>query len=78
MAERNVLFVSDKETFIIKSIIKKVEEQGHECIFSTLDISSLMKVKDKIGSLVYLYVDEKNNLDERGMNYLKDICTDNC
>ena len=77
MAEKTILFVSDKETFIIKSIIKKIEAQGLQCLFSTLDISSLMKVKDKIGSLVYLYIDEKNDLDERGINYLKDICTDN-
>ncbi len=77
MAEKTVLFVSDKETFIIKSIIKKIEAQGLQCLFSTLDISSLVKVKDKIGSLVYLYIDEKNDLDERGINYLKDICTDN-
>ena len=77
MAERTVLFVSDKETFIIKSIIKKIQERGLECIFSPLDIGRLMKVKDQISSLVYLYIDEKNDLDEKGLNYLRDICTDN-
>ena len=76
MLDKKVLFVSDKETFIIKSIMKKVEARGVECQFSILDINCLTKIKEKIGPLVYLYIDEKNDLNTNGINYLRDLCMD--
>ncbi len=73
----SLLFVSDRESFIIKSIMKNLESSGQDCVFSTLEIENLKKVKDKIGSIVYLYIDDKNDIDDTGATYLRDICLDN-
>ena len=74
MAENRVLFVSYRETFIVKSIMKKLEEKGVSCNFSLTDVSSLEAAKPKLGRLVYLYIGDKDDLDQQGMIYLKDLC----
>ncbi len=77
MAGNSLLFVSDRESFIIKSIIKNLEAHRQECLFCTLDIDKIMAIKDKIGSVVYLYIDDKNDIDPIACNYLRDLCVDN-
>ena len=77
MAGNSLLFVSDRESFIIKSIIKTLESHGQECLFSTLDMDKIMALKDRMGTVVYLYIDDKNDIDPVVCNYLRDLCLDN-
>ncbi len=77
MAGSGLLFVSDRESFIIKSIIKNLEGHGQECLFCTLDVNKIMALKEKMGTLVYLYIDDKNDIDPNACNYLRDLCVDN-
>ena len=76
MADNRVLFVSDRETFIVKSIIKKLESEKIVCDFATIDVKSLSKYKDNDYSLTYFYIDDKTDFNYEGMNYLRDLCTD--
>ena len=76
MAENKVLFVSDKETFIVQSIIKKLQAEGVDCIFSTADVDSLSAVRTQIGPLVYFYIGDKNDLNTEGLIFLRDMCMD--
>ena len=79
MIDTRVLFVSDRETFIVQSIIKKLEAEKVECTFSTLQVKNLSDVKSRIGTLVYLYIDDQNESDREGLTYLRDLCADkNC
>ena len=72
-----ILFISDRESFIIKSIMQKVEEEGGECMFSPLDNDELKKLEDRIGGLIYLYIDDIAKLDVDKLVFLRDFCTNN-
>ncbi|MCR4896228.1 MAG: response regulator [Lachnospiraceae bacterium] len=76
MSENQVLFLSFRETFIVKSIIKKLEEKGVSCAFSLTDLRSLEQAKDRLSPLVYLYIGDKDDLDPQGMVYLRDLITE--
>jgi len=73
---RRIVFVSDRESFIIKSILKNLKNEGIECIFSPLKVKNLEAVKDDIQGVVYLYIDELTSLDRMGCTYLRDLCMD--
>ena len=77
MAESKVLFVSDRETFIVQSIIKKLQVEGVESSFLTLDMNSLTKAKGNMASLVCFYIDDNSSYDPDVMVYFRDLCTDN-
>ena len=77
MAEERVMFFSDRETFIVQSIMKKVEAEGIECEFATVDMKSLSNIKERIGSLAYFYIGDKIDYGIEALTYLRDLCTDN-
>ena len=77
MENNSLLFVSDRESFIIKSIMKTLEAAGYRCEFSTLDIEKLKRLSGAEGTIVYLYIDDKNDIDDKGATYLRDMCIDN-
>ncbi len=76
-ASKRVVFVSDRESFIIKSILKNLKAAGVDCLFTTLSVGNLESVKDDIGGVIYLYIDELSALDKMGCTYLRDICMEN-
>ena len=71
MAESKVLFVSDRETFIVQSIIKKLQTEGVESSFLTLDMNSLTKAKGSLAPLVCFYIDDSSNYDPDVMVYFR-------
>ena len=75
-ASKNIVFVSDRGSFIIKSIMKNLESKGYKCIFTTLSVDNLTNIRSEIQGLVYLYIDELANLDRMGCTYLRDLCTE--
>ncbi|MBO4415166.1 MAG: response regulator [Lachnospiraceae bacterium] len=77
MNEKRVIIVSDSERFIVKSIIKKLEESGISSTFSTIDIKRLSSLRCEPGSLIYLYIDDNTDLNLEGLTYLRDMCWDN-
>lgn len=74
---RRIVFVSDRESFIIKSILKNLKNEGVDCIFSPLKVKDLEAIKDDIQGVVYLYIDDLSSLDRMGCTYLRDLCMDN-
>ncbi|MCR4617000.1 MAG: response regulator [Lachnospiraceae bacterium] len=76
MMEKTILFISDRESFIIKSIIKNIENAGVKCTFCQLKVNELMKYKEDINGDIYLYIDDKNDIDEMGSTYLRDMVKD--
>ncbi|MCR5116111.1 MAG: response regulator [Lachnospiraceae bacterium] len=76
MVENRVLFVSDRETFIVKSIIKKLESERVICDFATIDVKAISKYKDNDYALTYFYIDDKSDFNIEGMTYLRDLCID--
>lgn len=77
MSENKIIFVSDKETFIVQSIIKKLEGEGVRCSLLTLDMKSLAEIKDEMGALVCFYIGDNIDYDMEALVYFRDLCTDN-
>ena len=75
--EDKILFVSDHESFIIRSIMRTVGEEGGNCIFSLLNSESIRKVRHEIESTVYFYVDDMASIEEKELHFLNDFCTNN-
>ncbi len=64
----NILLVTDSKSFMISSLAKQLEEQGHKIIFSQNDPSDISKIKEEL-QIVLIYEEE---LDSEGLIYLKD------
>ena len=77
VSENNILFVSDKETFIVQSIMKKLEVEGVKCGFITLDMKSLVQIKAEMGAPVCFYIGDNVDYDTESLIYFRDLCTDN-
>ena len=76
MLGTNLLFLSDRESFIVKSIIKNIKAAGQECTFCQLSVSDIKDVEEGSNGQIYLYIDDKNDLDEMGITYLRDLVKD--
>ena len=76
MADK-ILFISDRESFIIKSIMQKVSAEGIECVFSALNMDEIKKYDNKLGELVYLYIDDISRFSDSDLVFLRDFCISN-
>lgn len=75
--EDKILFISDRESFIIKSIMKKIKEEGGDCVFSTLDSENIKGLRSEIESSIYFYIDDLAAFDEGELIFLNDFCLTN-
>ncbi|MBR5337179.1 MAG: response regulator [Lachnospiraceae bacterium] len=73
---KTIVFISDRESFILKTIIKNVKAAGYNCVFSLLTVNDIMGVKDEMQGVIYLYIDDATSLDRMGATYLRDLCLD--
>ena len=76
MLGTNLLFLSDRESFIVKSIIKNINAARQECTFCQLSVSDIKDAEEGSNGQIYLYIDDKNDLDEMGITYLRDLVKD--
>ncbi|MBR4278532.1 MAG: response regulator [Lachnospiraceae bacterium] len=76
MLGTNLLFLSDRESFIVKSIIKNINAAGQECTFCQLSVDEIKKAEENSNGQIYLYIDDKNDLNEMGITYLRDLVKD--
>lgn len=77
MSEMKVLFVSERDSFILKSIRKKLEEEGTDSLFVPLTINSIKTAADAgMSGPVYFYIDDAISLDRKSLNFLRDLCAD--
>ncbi len=76
MADK-ILFVSEGESFIINSMMKKINEEGKETIFSLLNTDELKRIGNEIDKHVYLYIGKIEDVNEDALAFLRDYCSDN-
>ncbi len=71
MSDKKVVIIGDKESFIVRVLTNKIENEGIECAFSTYNINY---IRDEIrtNTLYVLYMEENKNPNEGVLNYLKD------
>ncbi len=73
----SILFISDKESFILKSIMKNLANQGQNVIFAPFDIEAIEEARDYLCGLIYMYVEDISDVDMKTCVYLRDLCAEN-
>lgn len=76
MLDRNcVMIMADRESFVVKALIKKVRDAGYEAGYVSTDINELNRKWDKNGLLVY-YMDTNDRLSNDMERFVTDKLTD--
>ena len=68
---KKIIFTGEKETFILRAIIEKVQAVGIECAFVPFTVDALNLPSEDI-SLYILYMDEEVNPREDALHFLID------
>ncbi|MCR4656858.1 MAG: response regulator [Lachnospiraceae bacterium] len=75
MAKRRMIFTGEKESFILRVLIKKVQENGVDCGFVPWTISDIKSNIDNT-LLITLFMEEGGMPAESVIHYLSDIMED--
>ena len=73
----NIVFIDDSESFIIRSIIRNMENVGFECSTLSWDVDEIKENNDKFSDIVVAYIDEIADIPSNALIYLKDVCVGN-
>ena len=73
---KKIIFTGEKETFILRAIIEKVQAVGLECAFVPFTVDALNASGEDI-SLYILYMDEEVNPREDALHFLIDTMEEN-
>lgn len=73
MSEDNnrVLFVADKETFLVRAIIKKIRDDETDCLYLPCSVDEINKNWDE-NSLITFFSEEITNAEKEVLHYLTD------
>lgn len=71
MSENRMIFIGEKESFIIRVLVKKVKDAGVNCDFVPWTVNGINKNIDN-ASLVTLYLEEGGQPDESVLHFLTD------
>ena len=73
MGFNRVIIIGEKETFIIRILLKKLQEEGIDSIFSPFSIEGINDNLKGQDILLTLYIDENKKPGEGVLNYIYDI-----
>ena len=76
LSGKKIIFTGEKETFILRAIIEKVQNLGLECSFVPFTVDALNASGDDI-PLYILYMDEEVNPREDALHFLTDTMEEN-
>lgn len=74
--EKKVLFIDNKDSFLIRTIRKDLEEADYNCQTAALDVQILSKIKDNLPELMVLCVEPEIASDMQALIFLRDLCID--
>lgn len=72
MNQNKMIFTGEKESFISRVLIKKVNDTGIDCSFVTWSVDEINKAIEGT-SLITLYIDDKADPGEEVLHFLADI-----
>ncbi len=73
--KRGVMIMAEKDNFVVKALIKKVQDAGYESCFVKPSLNDLNRIWDKYDILVY-YMDNNDTLKAETEQYLTDKLID--
>lgn len=71
---KKIVFIDDSDSFIIRSIVKNLETEGYECDVYDWTVKDLDAHKDELGDIVLAYIDDADDIDQKALIYLRDMC----
>ncbi len=74
--EKSVLFIDNKDSFLLRTIRKDLEATEYECLTSVFDVQTLSKKKDTLPELIILCVEQEITSDMQALIFLRDLCID--
>ena len=72
MSENRMIFIGEKESFIMRVLIKKVQDAGVDCSFVPWTVNQISKNMDSV-ALITLFMDAGEEPDEEIIHYLIDM-----
>lgn len=75
MSESNMIFTGEKESFISRVLVKKVNEAGIKCVFVPWDINSINSNMDNT-ALITLFMEDGDKPAAELIHYLSDTLDD--
>ena len=72
MSENRMIFIGEKESFIMRVLIKKVQDAGVDCSFVPWTVNQISKNMDR-AALITLLMDAGEEPDEEIIHYLIDM-----
>ncbi len=73
--KKGVMIMADKDSFVVKALIKKVQDAGYDSCYVKPDINDLHRRWDDYDLLVY-YMDNNDHLSAETVHFLTDKLTD--
>ena len=73
MNRSNMILTGEKESFIVRVLLKKLKDAKVECSFVPFDINSINPAVDDNTSLVVLFMEDGYQPPKDVLHYLKDI-----
>ncbi len=76
MAKNKMIFIGEKESFIVRVLIKKIYDTGADCSFVPWKINEINSHIDNV-SLITLYMDEGERPNNEVLHYIGDKMNEN-
>lgn len=76
MAKNKMIFIGEKESFIVRVLIKKIYDTGADCSFVPWKINDINSHIDNV-SLITLYMDEGERPNNEVLHYIGDKMNEN-
>lgn len=76
MEKKRMIMIGEKESFILKVMIKKVQEAGVDCTFARWTVNEVNAVLDSDVALVGMYLAENEHPSSEILRFLNDKLTD--
>lgn len=73
---KSIAFVDGSESFIIRSIIKNLEEMGNSCVTVDWSVKDIEGKKFEFSDIVIAYIEDMDDVDSQALIYLRDICVE--
>lgn len=72
----NIIFIEENESYIIRSIAKKLEEKGFHCIIIPWKVNEIYK-NAELEDIVIAYIEEDSDIPLSALQYLRDMTINN-
>ena len=75
--DKRIVFFDSTGSFIVRSIVNYLEEQGHLCRILDFSIGTIEANRNSFEDVVVVYISSMDDFNAQSLVYLRDICLEN-